>query len=190
MERFVGAIEKALKDENWHAALGLALCMPDICRSLEVPGSRGRAKYAHWYDRYLLPKYTVDYGPVRTYGTITTGGVKVLMSGRDCYALRCAYLHEGTDSTELQDAREALNRFHFVYQSLDGYPPAHRNLINGDTLQLWVDAFCREMCEAIRQWAADVANDETIQKRISELLHVYPFGKGVVIGPGGIQRTR
>ncbi|MEG1111408.1 MAG: hypothetical protein RSE65_11895 [Hafnia sp.] len=61
MERFITSIEGSLENENWLAALFMALAMPDICRSLERPdieqGTTGKW-YKDWVTRYIEDKYT------------------------------------------------------------------------------------------------------------------------------------
>lgn len=60
------------------------------------------------------------------------------LNGGDCYALRCAVLHEGSDDIVEQRAREALERFEF-YEPAPGLR-MHCNQI-GVRLQLQVDLF-------------------------------------------------
>ena len=68
----------------------------------------------------------------------------VFLSGADCYALRCAFLHEGRDEITDQRAGEVLDAFAFVV------PPAgsaiHSNQ-NNQTLQLQVDIFLPRCAE-------------------------------------------
>lgn len=105
MRRFVDAVRSAVAEESWYGALAMALTLPDICSKLEEPDARGsRARYVRWYDEYLRPTYTARVGPERR--------EHVFLSGADCYALRCSYLHEGSAEIGLQRAREALDRFH------------------------------------------------------------------------------
>ena len=79
----------------------------------------------------------------------------VSLSGRDCYALRCAITHQGSDQTDRQAAADVLRRFEFVASSIDAIN-FHNNL-SGDQLQLDVTKFCNEICEAVIAWEAQTS---------------------------------
>ena len=85
MDRFTRGVENAVASANWYAALALALVLPDICGKLASPTQASSTRYAGWFDRFVRPRYTRGIGPART--------PHVFLSGDDCYALRCAYLH-------------------------------------------------------------------------------------------------
>ena len=80
MKDILDSISKAIENENWYAALFNTMTLPDICVSLEHGKTTGN-QYAAWFDENL-PQYNK------------------ILSGSDCYALRCALLHEGKDNTE------------------------------------------------------------------------------------------
>ena len=101
---FLDSVESALTDHNWHAALAVALILPDICAKLEAPSSTSRDRYVSWFNAYLKPKYVAE----------VRGQPEEFLSGEDLYALRCAYLHEGADDITGQDAQRALDSFRFV----------------------------------------------------------------------------
>lgn len=153
MKRYVLAVESALKERNWYTALALTLCLPDMCGWLEAPKVKGGEKrYAKWFERYM-PDY------------------RDCLSGSDCYALRCAYLHEGAESTERQRAADALHHFQFIASSKNFI--AHRNAWASGRLQLDVTMFCTDMCNGVRQWLRDNQNNRAITELIlNELLYV------------------
>ena len=76
----------------------------------------------------------------------------IFLRGEDCYALRCAILHEGSHDISEQRARQVIENFNFVV------PPqgwvVHMNQTN-NALQLQVDIFCRDICSSVHQWLAD-----------------------------------
>lgn len=144
MERYTRSIEKALKDKNWYAALALALALPDICANVCSPNEGSQKRYVKWYNRYLLPKYTRYVGPDKE--------ETVFLVGEDCYALRCALLHEGSHDITEQRARKVVEDFSFVVPP-EGWT-VHMNQ-NNNSLQLQVDVFCKDVCEAVRQWLAE-----------------------------------
>ena len=86
------------------------------------------------------------------------------LTGNDCYALRCAFLHEGRDDISRQKAKEALERFLFVV------PPhgweIHCNMINGG-LQLQVDIFCRDVERGVTEWLSSAESDDRKAREIA-----------------------
>lgn len=164
MENFVSALKKAIDNENWYGALLIALTIPDICGKIESPKEKSGTRYCSWVKKYLEPKYTFWIG------THDQGHKHIFLSATDCYALRCAYLHEGSDDITEQAARESLNRFLFVLPRKT--EPLHCNQ-SGQVLQLQIDIFCQDMVAAIEQWMEDKKNDQNIQKRMDDLLKMY-----------------
>lgn len=161
MRQFVDAVRNAVKEKNWYGALAVALTMPDIAGRLETPGVGSQKRYTAWCDRYLTPIYTAEIGPNRT--------SHVFLGGTDCYALRCAYLHQGEDSTIDQRSREALDRFEFVTTSFDA--AVHCNQ-NAGHLQLQIDIFCEDLCLACEQWMQDMTEKADVQQRILGLMKI------------------
>ena len=166
MRHFIEACDKALKSQNWHAALAIALTMPDICASLSSPsGKTNGKKYASWWDKYVGPGYRRLMGrPAKEH---------VFMSGNDCYALRCAFLHQGLDDVSTQRVEKALSAFVFSVPPDNGM--VHRNQFN-DVLQLQVDEFCRELSQGVVRWLEDVATDDRIQAALARLMTIKPAG--------------
>jgi len=90
MEYLLHDVRAALRGEAWYSglalALALALTLPDICGFVESqPGTGSQARYVSWFDREIAPRYLVQL----------RAGPEQFLSGRDCYALRCAFLHQG-----------------------------------------------------------------------------------------------
>lgn len=146
MISFIHAARKAVADKNWYGALSLALTLPDLAASLEdADGKTSGRKFAAWFDVWM-PSYS--QGQVRSaFGKDLQ--IPPMMTGNDCYALRCAVLHNGTDDIEEQRARETLRRFNFTFGG-EGVE-VHRNR-NGDVLQLEVGIFASEICDACERW--------------------------------------
>jgi hypothetical protein len=105
MERFLTSIERSIATENWYAAITLALTMPDICGWLEDQSKGSRQRYTEWFDKYLLQKYK----------KVIVGSDITFLTGGDCYALRCSFLHEGAEDITRQRAREVLSRIIFDF---------------------------------------------------------------------------
>lgn len=172
MERFTGAIRSALASSNWYAALFIAVSMPDVCGSISDAAGRASQKaYKDWFDKYLAQGYRRCIGPYKE--------EHVFLSASDCYALRCAVLHNATDDLTGQQAKESLSRFSFsTLQS-------HCNQIN-DVLCLNVKNFCEDVISAVEQWYESVAKDAEVMKRMRSLVFIheepyYPV-EGVMYG--------
>ena len=160
MDRFTSAIRQSLENKNWYAALYLSLTLPDICARLESDnGKSSRAKYTAWFDEYLADRYRHQIGPNLT--------PHVFISGNDCYALRCAMLHEGGADITTQQCREVLEKFHFTVVG------DHCNQFNS-VLQLDVPTFCNDVCEAVKHWNSNfIVNHPDKQARLKELVTVH-----------------
>jgi len=140
MEHLTNAVRLAVGGSNWYAALSLALTLPDICGGLESPKKTSRARYVEWCNSYLVPRYTLRVG--------ADGRERVFLHGKDCYALRCAVLHEGSDIVG-HSASEALDSFLLVAPR-DGWT-VHCNQ-SGTKLLLQVDLFCEDICKGVDEW--------------------------------------
>ncbi|WP_395659779.1 hypothetical protein [Nocardioides sp.] len=167
MQHLIRAARQAVQQGNWYAALSLALTLPDICGKLENPSHRSRQRYVTWCDAYLVPKYTHLIGSDRE--------PHVFLHGDDCYALRCAVLHEGADDILEQHARKALTAFRFVTPPRGG-GQIHCNQINS-ILQLQVDVFCEDVCQGVDTWIelAQATNPEAMA-RVDRLMEIEVIG--------------
>lgn len=169
MENLIVAVEKAIAEKNWYAALSLALTIPDICAKMVAPSEGSAKRYSKWVNTYFTPKYTRRVGGDQEH---------IFLSGNDLYALRCAVLHEGSDDIILQRARESLERFIVIAP-----PPGfviHLNQID-QVLQLQVDILCKDICESARQWLVEVRGNTSIQDRLAGLMVIreYSEDKGI-----------
>ena len=162
MNELVTAIESAIADKNWVAALFVALSIPDICGYLESPSERAGSRYERWFQEYAAARYSMRSGPEQEH-------IQFLL-GSDCYVLRCALLHQCQETISEQRKREVIDRFHFVAPTDFGV--VHCNRIN-DVLQLQVDIFCMDLVVGLIQWTRDVASDRTIQGRMQKMLKIY-----------------
>lgn len=152
MQNILDSIDVALGNKNFYVALFVSLTLPDICVTLEHGKTTG-GQYASWFDTHLT-KYAG------------------FLSGNDCYALRCALLHQGKDNITDQKKKEVLEHYVFLTKG------AHCNLmkdciINGvktSFLQLNVERFCRDMHEATETWLKSVKSNNEVQKRLQETI--------------------
>src|SRR5262245_48997499 len=166
MQHLLGSVRSAVREKNWYAALSVALALPDICAKLEDPSQNGSQKrYVAWFDRNLGDRYQRLVG----------GEPHTFLTGEDCYALRCAYLHQGDFEIAGQRARAVLDSFVFVSTS----PGTVVHLNQASTrLQLQVDIFCEEICAAVEAWMSGVGGTPDVRTRVAALPQVTPWGPG------------
>jgi len=172
MRSLVAAVRLSLRTENWYSALFVALSMPDICGRLEDPKKPTGQRYVDWFRRYLSD----------TYGAPPAEPV---LSPEDCYALRCALVHEGAGDIAGQQAKKVLNEICFFRPGSQGFGPVrpgHCNRLTNvrindrefsEALWLRVTDFCEDMCRAVEKWLNDVAREAAIQSRMNGLLPIY-----------------
>lgn len=158
MRHLVAAVRESVAEANWYSALALALAMPDICGHLQSPGLPSSKRYVAWCETYLVPTYTQEM-PTGPY---------VFLGAEDTYALRCAFLHQGSDEIGGQRIQKALDGFRFVTVR-DGMVHCNQS---GRTLQLQVDIFCEDVCQAVDDWLAATVDDEAIQRGLARLMAI------------------
>ena len=163
MNHFINALETSIQTENWYSVLFISLSLPDICGKIDEPNEKSSKKrMINWFNKYLKSVYTRKIGADQTEYTF--------LSGADFYALRCAYLHEGSDEITGQKAQETLENFKFIQPSSNNFS-MHMNVMN-KTLQLQVSEFGKEILAALRQWTEDNKDDQVKQEQISKLLNI------------------
>jgi hypothetical protein len=162
MYSYINSVRQSVKNQNWYSALSLAITLPDICGRLEAPKSYSFKRYKNWFNKYMSKKYTL---------TINSE-THVFLSGNDCYALRCSFLHEGHDSITEQDKRQALDSFHFVAPPSDGSVIHCNQAYN--VLQLQVDIFCDDICLAVEEWINEMSSTKPeVIENFSNLLTIH-----------------
>jgi hypothetical protein len=170
MKHLISAARSAVSQENWYAALDLALTFPDICGSLEDPTKGPTARYIAWFNTVMGPKYSR-----KMFG----GRVEQFLSGEDCYALRCAFLHQGTMDITGQRVQDVLDAFIMIT------PPPNHNVVHlnriGRGLQIQVDRFVEELCSGVESWLVAKAGDLAIQSRIGGLGKIHDASHGIRI---------
>lgn len=175
MKHLTESITKSIETNNWYSAIAVALTIPDICSKINDGTKTNRKKYAKWFDDYVGENYKTNYSQnqlemVRKYSTeqdyqnLLKG---TLLSGNDCYALRCAYLHEGTGKIITQRAREILDEIKFV-------EPNDQMNMNGsiinNKLVLHIDEFCYHILLGIEKWNSQLNDVQT--ERLNSFLKV------------------
>ncbi|MDV7645783.1 hypothetical protein R4646_02155 [Acinetobacter baumannii] len=160
MDNFLDSLEYSIFTQNWYAVLFISLSLPDICGKIDSPTLNSSARTINWFNKYLLPRYTISVGP--------TDIKEILLSGEDFYALRCAYLHEGSDVLTGQKIQKAVEDICFTIPN-SARPSHHRNRF-GETMQLQIDLFAREILNAVRIWLNDIKEDQDKTERVNNLM--------------------
>ena len=167
MKRFTDAGRMAIAAKNHYAALSLALMIPDICGSLEDPGTgKSQKRYERWFSKWAEPKFTHNG--------------KIFLSSSDCFQLRCSLIHSG--STEIAaNKRDVLQRIEFFDDSaLMHLCWLEDIIVNGvkrpNTLVLVASEFSETMYQAADEWDAALANDPSIQALKTNLTVIHSKG--------------
>lgn len=177
ISKFTNAVKNSLTQENWYAALSLALTLPDICGKLENPSYSSTKRYALWFDTYVLDNYSF---------TDLYGNLRIFLSGNDAYALRCAYLHGGEGDISSQRVQELLESFIFLAPKIINgkFEGAHSNQID-KILQLRVDIFCLDICNGVDMWMENKYLDPKIQRSVQNMLEIHT--EGATLNVGGVK---
>jgi hypothetical protein len=178
MRRFTDPIRECIRNRIWMPALTSALTLPDICAWLETPDVHAGARYQRWSKAWFEPKYTrmlprpnPKFSPLVPRNTHNEHPLihveNIFLSAADLYALRCAVTHSGSQDISDQRARESLRKFEFRI-------PGDGNVVHcnrtDDRLQLQVDIFCQEICDAVDDWDTSKRDDKDIQDRKVDLV--------------------
>lgn len=162
MKHLLKATNDAVANNNWYAALALALTLPDICGRLAYPGLGSKTRFVRWFGEFALERHSALFA---------IGPDDTMLSGEDCYALRCAFLHQGEFGIEDQRARELLECFHFTFPHVEHN--IHMNLFDGSVLQMDIAMFCMAIHLVVTEWLQTEGDTDVIQERIAKLGVIY-----------------
>lgn len=161
MEKFIQSLRHTVEIQNWHAAMCMALTLPDICASIDQPGKNNSSnRYATWFSKFVGQRYKWE----------VNGRKGVFMTGSDCYALRCAYLHQGTSDVSDQRAKEIVERF-VLHHSVGVRMHCIRQ---GGKLLIDMGTFCNDIAGGAQVWLAEVCGDRDT-RRNSAVRKLFPM---------------
>lgn len=160
MDQIIESVKLSLSTRNYLAALGMSLTLPDVCGWLA--GEQSTPKRFHkFFDDYLSDIYTSNVGASNRKTTFMTGG--------DLYALRCAFLHQGSDDLSGQRAKETLDKFKLV--ASEAGPLIHKNVMSSNSasgqrvLIIDVPTFCMELISGAERFkAANISQPDVIDR--------------------------
>lgn len=162
MKNLLDALKRCVHDRNWYGAITIALTLPDICGSIDTPGkNNSERRSVAWFDRYVAHAYQVELNGTRA----------VFMTGGDCFALRCAALHQGTFDVSDQRARDVVDKFILHHSEVIRL----HNVRQGKKLVIDITTFCLDIVAGVEAWEADVAGDPDDRRRagIASLLPLH-----------------
>ncbi len=152
MKNLLSALRRCVKEENWYAAITMALTLPDICGSIDSPGRRNsEARSVAWFDRYVSHAYRDTFEGVEY----------IFMTGGDCYALRCAALHQGTFDVSDQRARDVVERFILHHSGVIRFHKVRQ----GKKLVIDLTTFCLDVAAGVETWESEVMQEADNRRR-------------------------
>ena len=170
IEEYCIEIEKALDNGLLYPALALSLSLPDICVSLHLPPYRStwRTHYIRWCRRYVTVVKTR-----RRRGTE--------FRATHVYALRCAFLHNGT--TELQKRQDRTRGVLGTIQLVWTRPKPNGYMILGFYtkqsrrerqvhVQMDVEMLCNTLMRGARTWMTETAGNRNVQRNLPRLVGI------------------
>jgi len=137
--------------------------LPDICGKIEFPKKPTNKRYSEWFNKYVLHKYA--------FGDCYKECDTIFLSGNDCYALRCALLHEGHQDLRTQNASEKLQKINFVVPN--SKINHHKINFSNIEFQLEVDKFCMDICAGAEKWLSDISGNQEIQNRMKKVFKIF-----------------
>jgi hypothetical protein len=159
--------------KNFHAALTIALILPDICASIENPGTgKSKDRYESWFRKWAEPKFRPSFGGDETKPSFITAA--------NCYQIRCSLLHSGTAEIEKSKITD-LARFEFFDDTTGAHLIHCVNVtLNGENiggfLQLKASIFAEAIFDSVDEWDIETNKDISIIEQKSKLLQIRTRG--------------
>ncbi len=164
MQGFIDSINQSLENENYFAALTVALTLPDICGKLDSPDLSSSKRYSKWVDEFLRDSYSME----------VMGKKHIFLSGNDAYALRCSFLHGGESDISTQRIQEVLEEFVFITPSVkEGISTGSHNIQINNRLILRVDMFCEDICRAVSLWSKENSTNNRILDSAAKMMTMH-----------------
>ena len=128
MDDIISEVRRCLELKLYLAALALALMIPDMCGAIENSGKQMKSydRYVVWFDKWVASKYVRFIGRNEKDKICFEKESPYFFTGDACYALRCAFLHEGSSDFKRKtfdrgDPEVADYQFRLVLGGSDGY---------------------------------------------------------------------
>lgn len=124
-------------------------------------GRATREGYITWYDRYVARGYA---------------GMPPVITGLDCYGLRCAMLHQG----RLTPHTGSYSRVLFIEPGATT-TLVHANVLN-DALNIDAHYFAEEIVQAAEGWLDEVEDTDLYKRNYESSMQRHPNGLRPFIG--------
>jgi hypothetical protein len=195
MKNLIESLEKSIENRNWYGVLFIALTLPDICGKIDYPNEKPSLRFIIWFKKYIEPKYTdrriqwpklsvlkdPNFDPMDLFLDSNKFNY-ISLTGEECYQLRCAYLHEGSDDITNPKSiwGTVITKFHFrtPKYAQDGSKGGnvHNNLSNDYILQLQIDIFGRDILDGVNEWMNSILSDDPRHQMLTSRLKIYEGG--------------
>lgn len=164
---FVAAARRAAAADIWFAAIALALTLPDVCASVDQPGKgKSKARFVAWWDQYMTHRYVVRPDSDESWEPFS------YIPGDVAFALRCSYLHAGSD--RIGTAGERVRFLGPPNAGRVGYDPETGSVFIG------LEPFVEDVCQAVEVWLAERRTDPEAMARLSRLTAIIPSAIRIV----------
>lgn len=150
----------AVNTDLYYVALVTSLAIPDIAAALDSDDGRTCGKrYANWYDKWVKPQLS------------KTRGRENPLSGAECYAWRCAMLHQGRSQRETDTYRHIM----FAHPKVS-LGSIHYCTVGGDTLLIRLADFVEEMAKGCEDWLCSIEETERFKNNYGKFARCHPDG--------------
>ncbi len=140
-------IEKCVNQKLYYVGIMACLAIPDIGGAIDSNDGKATQKtYEEWFDKYAAPKYQGIGGN--------------LLTGKECYFLRCSMLHQGKAQHKGLKYSEVI--FSEIPQTISPVNPLF--LTKSKILLIEPKTFCTNMVYAAYDWL-EVAHDNALFKK-------------------------
>ncbi|MDZ7927883.1 MAG: hypothetical protein U5L46_12800 [Agrobacterium sp.] len=105
----------------------------------------------------------------------------VFISAEDLYALRCAFTHAAHHDLSEQRIGQSLSSFEIRAPVGDSFIHLNKSFSKGpngeniSTVQIQVDVFCHEICDAVECWRIQNDGNAALQEAINRMPRIVPF---------------
>ncbi|MCU2407127.1 hypothetical protein N8T09_21860 [Enterobacter hormaechei subsp. xiangfangensis] len=169
MREYIDSIFESLDKENYHAALFIALSIPDICGKMETPNERNGDRARRWFRDNLKSKYFPEFCYENLMATnpemakqiepeqleaLKRKPFPVKFDDTAFWKLRNAFLHEASDYA-------GKLKVHITHSG------SHLNMVNG-ALQLSSLKLCTDIALAASVWLDNVKENPEVWGRITQ----------------------
>ena len=156
MDAVISEVRRCLESRYYHAALVLALTIPDICGLVEYPECRKKSskRYVAWFNDHILVNYAKKFTPESEVS-------ESYFNGDMCYSLRCKLLHEGNSHIEAKSiivsgGEGCRSEFRLIVDGSDNYGRTIYSIPGCETVAVKrVTLNITDLCEALCRGAED-----------------------------------